>query len=346
MSAWLDVSTLTAAGSFLAGLAVVKRSVRLDIPTLSCCNAQITESMLPKMKALQTGYRPPLLHPTGLLQSRLADMHDVADASVPYARETVRRPALQSSTRLCCPDFVPAGIVSLDWLAQPDSNAPIVLLIPGLTGSSSSAYIRRAAVELHRAGFRVAAYSPRGRGGNELASPFMYSAGYTEDLRRVVRHVRAAYPDARLCAAGYSLGASYLGKYVGEEGDACPLDGAALFACPTNLVEGIGKLSTELTSSIVDRLVLTRGVQAVLREYLPALETNPYDLDLEGAAAAARMEAFDGCVIAPMMGCASATQYYSEASCGGLLQNCRIPTLLLSARNDVRCSSTHRSFNP
>ena len=71
----------------------------------------------------------------------------------------------------------------------------------------------------------------------------MYSAGYTEDLRRVVAHVRTSRPQARaLTAAGYSLGASYLAKYVCEEGERCALAGAALFACMTDLVAGIARL--------------------------------------------------------------------------------------------------------
>ena len=71
----------------------------------------------------------------------------------------------------------------------------------------------------------------------------MYSAGYTEDLRRAVAHVRTSRPQARaLTAAGYSLGASYLAKYVCEEGERCALAGAALFACMTDLVAGIARL--------------------------------------------------------------------------------------------------------
>jgi predicted alpha/beta-fold hydrolase len=52
----------------------------------------------------------------------------------------------------------------------------------------------------------------------------------------VVAKVHTRYPDAKVTAAGYSLGASYLTKYVGEEGDQCTLVGAAAFACPLDLV--------------------------------------------------------------------------------------------------------------
>ena len=84
-----------------------------------------------------------------------------------------------------------------------------------------------AAVALLAAGFRVACYNPRSRGGNELQNAFLYSAGYTEDLRRIVAHIQRAFPAATLAAAGFSLGASYLSKFVAEEGERCALAGAA-----------------------------------------------------------------------------------------------------------------------
>lgn len=116
--------------------------------------------------------------------------------------------------------------------------------MPGLNGRgcSSVEYIGKAAAHLHRAGVRVAVFNPRGRGGNPVVSPFMYSAGYTEELRRVVDRVRAAFPMACLSAAGYSLGASYLAKYIGEQGDRCVLAGAACFACPARLTLAIERL--------------------------------------------------------------------------------------------------------
>lgn len=336
MFAAVDAPTLAAASTALLGALIARRSARVDKPTLTYCHARIAESLLSRMPTLKAGYVPPLLHPTGILQSRLADLHDVPDAAVAYDREELELPklVLDEKRSACCPDLVPDGLVSVDWLPQPDRAAPIVILVSGLTGSSSSVFIRRAAVTLHEAGFRVCAFNPRGRGGNALKTPFMYSAGFTEDLRRVVLHVREAYPRARLTAAGYSLGASYLGKYVGEEGADCPLDGAALLACPTDLNAAIGNFGASTISRCVDRFVLTRSVQRVMAEYLPKLVDNPYGLDLEGAAQATSMKSFDGCVIAPMMGCSSAEQYYTEASCERVLADCRIPLLLLSARND------------
>jgi predicted alpha/beta-fold hydrolase len=40
---------------------------------------------------------------------------------------------------------VPPGVVSIDWLrpANLRSNTPIVIIVPGLTGDSSTGYVRR-----------------------------------------------------------------------------------------------------------------------------------------------------------------------------------------------------------
>ena len=334
----------TAAGPGLAALATtligisVARRLQRDVPVLSYSSRYVGSNLLPRLPTLSQGYRPPLLHPTGLMQSRLADVRQPPADATPFVRETIRLPGIQKRSA-CCPEAVPPGLISIDWLKQSDATAPVCLLVPGLTGSSESAYIRRAAETLHKAGACVGCFNPRGRGGNELISPFMYSAGYTEDLRRAVEHARSAYPNARaLTAAGYSLGASYLAKYVCEEGDSCPLAGAALFACMTDLVAGIARLRATVAARLVDSYVLVPSVQRVMRTHLPQLE-GVEGLRLDAAAAATSMAAFDGAAIAPMMGCDSATDYYEQASCGKLLSRARVPMLFVSARNDPVASA-------
>ena len=162
-----DACAALVAATFV-GLAAVRRCYAVDVPVLSHCNGFVSSKLLPRLSTLRQGYRPPLLHPTGLLQSRLADLRPPPAEATPFVRETLLLPALSptpSSTpwmTACCPELVPAGLVSIDWLDQPDATAPICLLIPGLTGSSDSAYIRRTAVALHSAGVRVGCFNPHG----------------------------------------------------------------------------------------------------------------------------------------------------------------------------------------
>lgn len=49
-------------------------------------------------------------------------------------------------------------------------------------------------------------------------------------------HVRAKYPNNLLLAAGWSLGANILTRYLGEEGEGTPISAAAALCNPFNLV--------------------------------------------------------------------------------------------------------------
>ncbi len=48
--------------------------------------------------------------------------------------------------------------------------------------------------------------------------------------------VQERYPSSELLAAGWSLGGNILVRYVGEEGDQCPISAAASLCNPLDLV--------------------------------------------------------------------------------------------------------------
>jgi predicted alpha/beta-fold hydrolase len=198
-----------------------------------------------------------------------------------------------------------------------------------LTGDSRSPYLRRAAAALRAAGLRVACYNPRGRGGNALRSPFMYAAGYTGDLRRVVAHIRARYPCAPIVGVGYSLGGVYLAKLLAEDGPHSQMAGAATLASPIH----IDKMARHLTSTwlghLIDRFVIAPSVRDTLAPYVEAPGATG---DLEAARSSRTLDRIDQGVLAPMMGCQSKEQYYEESTPS--LNDVRVPLLLLQAEND------------
>ena len=137
-------------------------------------------SALTKMPSLLLGYRPPAWLPGGVLQTVATNMMRVPSGpALRYRREDIPMPELQvihwasqlhstwaipptAASQLatlrclqrpaeasCCPETVPAGLVSLDWLdhdglgAAAAADLPIVLVIPGLTGDSSVGYVAR-----------------------------------------------------------------------------------------------------------------------------------------------------------------------------------------------------------
>lgn len=68
---------------------------------------------------------------------------------------------------------------------------PVLLLVPGLTGTSAAAYIRRAVCGALRRGWVCGVINHRGLGGVALASPHVYSAGFTGDVRLAVQVCRS-----------------------------------------------------------------------------------------------------------------------------------------------------------
>ncbi len=251
-----------------------------------------------------------------------------------YVREVLELSAMpRRENSSCCPAVVPTGIVSLDWLPQTDPGAPIAVIVPGLTGDSSSLFVQRVAAHLWtQHGMRVACYNPRARGGNPLATPFLYSVGYTEDLRRVIAHIHEVYPSAPICAAGYSLGSNYLAKYVGEEKEHCLLRAAVCLACPIDCLQ----ISNSLTHSFLGKLVdpaLVQSVQRVRASIEHVLKTDTR-YNLQHISEAKTMAEFDDRVIAPMFDFACASDYYRNSSSGLFLSSIRTPTLFLHADND------------
>jgi hypothetical protein len=155
-----------------------------------------------------------------LLLPRPSDESLIDLERVQFDMEAIARPAHVT----CCPVRVPEGVVSIDWVTlrrqnarqdarqkkretkaemgtdakakavketetgatanQDTSMAPVVIIVPGLTGDSGAGYTQRMAAGIlgtpALTASKVCIYSPRGRGENPMLSPFLYSAGYTQ----------------------------------------------------------------------------------------------------------------------------------------------------------------------
>lgn len=148
------------------------------------------------------------------------------DPRLVYTRELVRMPD--------------GGTVALDTergetSSQLPSDAPVLILLPGLTGGSDDTYVQHAVLHAKAAGIRAVVFNSRGTSESPVTTPQFYSASFTQDLRHVVGHVAVKYPGVPLFAAGWSLGANILTRYLGEEGGATPLTAAIAMCNPFNL---------------------------------------------------------------------------------------------------------------
>ena len=251
----------------------------------------------------------------------------------PLCRPALSLPRQRERLTLQDGDFL-----DLDWLGQADDETPCVILLHGLTGSSSSRYILGQQQELALQGWQSVAVNWRGCSGvpNRLAKG--YHSGVSEDLTELVSLLSARRPTQPLAAIGYSLGGNVLLKYLGEQGGATTLMAAAAVSVPFRLDH-----SAERISQGMSRLYQARFLRD-LRRYMAnkrhqfAINGDPDEyaklLDLGSLKGMKTLRDFDERVTAPLHGYTSASDYYQRCSSLYFLSTIRVPTLIVQSQDD------------
>lgn len=215
-----------------------------------------------------------------------------------------------------------------DGVAEPPEDAPVVLVLHGLEGSSASAYVLETARALAERGMAAYALNFRGCGGEPNLRARMYHAGETEDPATVL-DLLARRHRGPLGAVGYSLGGNVLLKYLGERGTGTPVRAAAAVSVPFDLAAG----SDALEESRMGRVymgVFVRSLQAKLRGRRDVAGR----CDVERALASRTFRGFDDAATAPLHGFAGADDYYGRSSSARFLHAVRVPTLLVHSADD------------
>ena len=112
-------------------------------------------------------------------------------------------------------------------------------------------------------GWRPVVLNYRGCAGLQLTSPAVYCASFTDDVHLAVQEIHTQFPEARVFAAGYSLGSLILCKYLAECGNG------------TWKAEGVLVLADKpamyslqlITTSLRDTLLNTASAQLAYMSY-------------------------------------------------------------------------------
>ena len=205
--------------------------------------------------------------------------------------------------------------------------AHLAILIHGLTGCETSAYMLATAYCLLTHGYDVLRLNLRGAGPSRALCRGQYHAGRTDDLRAVL----AALPDdiggLGISAVGFSLGGNVLLKYLAEDGSATPLVAADTVSAPIDLAASARHFDRRRNWPY-KRWLLARMRAEVLATLGVA------ERDAQIARAARSIVAFDDRFTAPRNGFHDAADYYAQCSAQPLLADIAVPTLVMHARND------------
>ena len=231
--------------------------------------------------------------------------------------------------RLDTPD---GDFLDLDWLDAPPADAPLVLILHGLEGSSRSHYVAGLCREVAALKLRAVVLNFRSCSGELNRAPRLYHSGETSDLDLVLDLILEREPAARLGLVGVSLGGNVALKWLGERGERAreQVRAAVAISTPFDLAQCARTLDAGLP-----RLLYT---ESFLRSMKPKVQAKAqlYEgrLDLVAVTRARTFAEYDRFVTAPIFGFADESDYWTRSSSRPYLGRIRRPTLLINAVND------------
>ncbi len=220
----------------------------------------------------------------------------------------------------------------IDLMRTPgDASSPTFLMLHGLEGSPRSHYASGTMSEAARRGWQANLLIFRTCNGTMNRAPRSYHSGETGDLDFVVRRLLAERPLAPLVLGGVSLGGNVLLKWLGEQGDSLRglVAGATAVSVPFDLARSCAQMEIGFS-----RVYGWNFLRTLKRKALDKIAQHPDIADANRVIAAKTLWEFDDAFTSVAHGFRDAAEYYSRSSSLRFLDRIRIPTLLLSARDD------------
>jgi len=258
----------------------------------------------------------------------------------PLFRPGPRIPVTRERWELSDGDFV-----DVDRMAG-HRDAPLLLALHGLEGSSSAHYVRGLLAQARTRGWRALALNFRGCSGDMNRLVRSYHSGETGDLAELVR--RARDEADRIVLAGCSLGGNVLVKWLGEIGDSAPSEDKAAVALsvPFDLALCARTLDGPGFWTWIYR---TRFLRSLKRKSLQKLRKFPGAADEQRVRRARTLFEFDDALTARLHGFAGAEDYYAQSSSANFVDRVKVPLLLISAEDDpfipARCVPRTRNHS-
>jgi predicted alpha/beta-fold hydrolase len=219
------------------------------------------------------------------------------------------------------------------------ADAPRVILLHGLEGSSRAVYVQGLARGLERAGLAVTVLNfrscARDPGDGKLLPPRrprLYHSGDTRDLDFLVETLARREPRRALYAVGVSLGGNVLLKWLGEQGARSRVEAAATISVPYDLAAASRHLERGWGRFYASGFLRTlkRKAAALLSRFPRETE----HINGDRVRFSRTLFAFDDAATAPLHGFLGASDYYRKSSALRFLASIEVPTLCINSEDD------------
>jgi len=207
------------------------------------------------------------------------------------------------------------------WQPGKRKDAPVLVLVHGLEGSSDSNYMRGIAEKAFHCGFHVVRLNQRNCGRSEALTPTLYNSGMSADYRAVFEELSNGDGFEQIFFAGYSMGGNLVAKMAGEFSSAVPRALRGVCAvCP----------ALDLAAYFYQR----HFVSGLMKRYARKHKLFPERYQLNGLGLVRTVREFDDVITAPQFGYRNAQDYYEHASAERVAEQICAPLLMITAQDD------------
>ena len=217
------------------------------------------------------------------------------------------------------------------WQPGKRKDAPVIVVVHGLEGSSDGNYMRGIAEKAFHRGFHVVRMNQRNCGGTEALTPTLYNSGMSADYRAVFEELSNADGFELIFFAGYSMGGNLVTKMAGEFGAAVPKALCGVCAvCPALDLAACADALEHTDNYLYQR----RFVKGLMSRYRRKHELFPERYPLNGLPVVRTVRQFDDVITAPLFGYRDAQDYYDNVGAKRVAAQIRVPMLMITAQDD------------
>lgn len=274
------------------------------------------------MPIVQSSYQPPFFF-------RQGDLSTIYSAKIRRVQHSVEK---REKYELSDGDFV-----NLDWNFASKPSETCILLLHGLEGGSDRPYIRGTAKHFTENNIDVCAMNFRSCGGEMNRFYGCYHSGQTSDLQEILNYLEQRnYKNIIL--KGISLGGNVALKFVGDNiGIPKTLKAVIAVSVPCDLAGSSQRIISRRNFVYGKNFHIQLINKLKLKQQLyPDKITNNMIKSIKN------LWDFDEVYTSKAHGFKDAKDYYQQCSSMYVLDNIKIPTLILNAKNDSFLSK--RSF--
>ena len=216
------------------------------------------------------------------------------------------------------------------WQPDKRSDAPVIVIVHGLEGSSNSDYARGIAEAAFKRGYNAIRINQRNCGGSESLTPTLYNSGMSSDYRAVCGELTDE-GFQHIFFVGYSMGGNLVLKMAAEYGDSNPRALRGICAvCPALDLAACADALERWENRIYQRHFVT----GLMNRYRRKAISMPERYVQNKLPPVRTVRQFDDAITAPLFGYRDAREYYEAASAKQILAHLRVPTLLITAKDD------------